>query len=122
MEQQLLIQSFAAIFALFGLSRAYLRFKERKLSSFAFIFWVSVWIGGVLAVLFPDTTTQIANRFGIGRGADVVLYASIAGLSYLLFRVYIKLEDTQREITNLTRSIALSSERKSPKKKAASKK
>ncbi|MBI2126869.1 MAG: DUF2304 domain-containing protein, partial [Thaumarchaeota archaeon] len=51
----------AAIFTLFALSRAYLRFKERKLSSFAFIFWFIVWIAGVLAILFPETTTQLSR-------------------------------------------------------------
>jgi hypothetical protein len=29
---------------------------------------------GVLAVLNPDTVTTIANFFGIGRGADLLLY------------------------------------------------
>lgn len=104
---QLLIQVIAAIFTLFALSRAYLRFKERKLSSFAFIFWMLVWVAGVLAILLPDVTTRIAKIFGIGRGVDVILYASIVIIFYLLFRIYIKIEDTQREITELTRKVAL---------------
>lgn len=104
---QPLIQVIAAIFTLFALSRAYLRFKEKKLSSFAFILWMFVWIAGVLAIFLPDVTSRVAKIFGIGRGVDVILYASIVVIFYLLFRIYIKIEDIGREITQLARKVAL---------------
>lgn len=103
----LLLQIIAAFFALFALSRAYLRFKERKLSSFAFIFWTIVWLVGTTAIFFPDLTTQTAKWVGIGRGVDAIIYASIIVIFYMVFRLYIKIEDTQKQITSLTRIIAL---------------
>lgn len=109
----LTIQIISAIFALFALSRAYLRFKERKLSSFAFLFWLAVWFAGVIAVFFPDLSTQAARLMGIGRGVDVILYASIAAIFYMIFRLYIKIEDTQRQITEVARKIALKDSPKS---------
>lgn len=104
---QNLIQIIIALFALFALSRVYLRFKEKKLSSLSFVFWLAVWVLGVWAVLDPDLTGKIANFLGIGRGVDAVIYASIAIIFYLIFRLYIKLEDTERHITELTKKIAL---------------
>ncbi|MBI2596235.1 DUF2304 family protein [Candidatus Daviesbacteria bacterium] len=104
---QIITQFIAIFFAIFALSRAYLRFKERKLSSFAFIFWIFVWITGTVAIFFPDLTTKIAKFVGIGRGVDIVLYASIIIIFYLLFRIYIKIEDTQRQITQVARKVAL---------------
>lgn len=103
----ILIQIIAALFALFALTRVYLRFKERKLSSLAFILWVFVWVAGCFAIFFPGLTTRIAHLVGIGRGVDVVLYASIVVIFYLLFRLYIKMEDTQRQITTIIHKMAL---------------
>jgi len=105
--QGILLQIIAAVFAIFALSRAYLRFKERKLSSFAFIFWFAVWIVGMVLVLIPQLATEVARIVGIGRGVDVVVYASIAVLFYMVFRIYIKIEDTQKQITEMARQIAL---------------
>ncbi len=115
---QILLQILAAIFTLFALSRAYLRFKERKLSSFAFIFWFIVWIAGVLAILFPETTTQLSRLVGIGRGADAILYASIVVIFYMIFRIYIRIEDTQKQITEVSRKVALLNASRKKKKTA----
>ncbi len=106
-KQLVILQAVAAIFALFALSRVYLRFAERKLSSLSFVFWVAIWVGGVIFILFPDITTRFAKLVGIGRGVDVVIYASIAILFYLIFRIYIKIEDTQKQITEVARKMAL---------------
>jgi small membrane protein len=106
-QQQIIIQLVAAIFTLFALSRVYLRFRENKLSSFAFIFWMAVWIVGIMVIMFPDFSSEIAKLVGIGRGSDVIIYASIAILFYLIFRLFIKIEDISKEITKLSREIAL---------------
>lgn len=115
MPQQALLQVIAAIFVLFAISRAYLRFKERKLSSVSFFFWNVVWVVGIFLIFIPDLTTRIANLLGIGRGVDVVLYASIVTLFYLIFRIYIKVEDTQRQITQVVRKVALEGEQRETK-------
>ena len=106
--EKLILQLIAASFAIFALSRAYLRFRERKLSSFSFIFWIFVWVTGMGAIIFPDMSTKLAKLIGVGRGVDAILYASIVVIFYLIFRLYIKIEDTQKEITQLTRKITLS--------------
>jgi hypothetical protein len=53
----------------------------------------------ILAVIFPDTLTGIANTFGIGRGADLVIY--------LVAITYLKFGDMDRRMTLLSRHIAL---------------
>lgn len=116
MQQQALTQAIAAIFTIFALSRAYLRFKEKKLSSFAFIFWMAVWISGVIMVFNPAITNTIAFYLGIGRGVDVIMYFSIAIIFYLIFRIYIKIEDTQKQITELVRLISLKKTKSLPRK------
>ena len=105
--QLLTLQIIAAIFAIFAISRVYLRFKERKLSLPAFLFWFLVWVSGVIFILFPETATSFAKLVGIGRGVDAVIYASVATLFYLIFRLYIKIEETNRLITDLVQKVAL---------------
>lgn len=116
------LQIIIVFFAFFALSRAYLRFKERKLSSPAFFFWFGLWIMGTFVVIVPDMSTRIANLFGIGRGADVIIYSSIAVLFYMLFRVYIKIEDTQKQITEIVRAIALKKYKKTSSQKSSKRK
>jgi len=61
----------------------------------------------VLAVLFPDVLTEIANTFGIGRGADLVIYLVSIGLLFFSVSAYLKFGDMDRRITLLSRHIAL---------------
>jgi hypothetical protein len=61
----------------------------------------------VLAVLFPDVLTNIANTFGIGRGADLVIYLVSIGLLFFSVSAYLKFGDLDRRITLLSRHIAL---------------
>ena len=96
-----------SLFVLFALSRAILRFKESKISIISLIGWAVLWLLVEIIIWIPDSTTHIAKMLGIGRGADLLIYVSIVTLFYLIFRIYIKLEDIERQITHLTRKIAL---------------
>jgi hypothetical protein len=71
------------------------------------LFWAVVWSAGLVAVWFPETTTRMARLIGVGRGADAILYLSIALLSYLVFRLYILLDRQEQAITRLVTELAL---------------
>jgi hypothetical protein len=61
----------------------------------------------VLAILFPTALTSIANFFGIGRGADLLLYVSIiGGLLFIVALVRSKARSDAR-VTQLARAVAL---------------
>ncbi len=110
-----IIQIVIIIFALFALSRAFLRFKDNKLTKNEFIFWVILWVAVIIVSLIPTITGPISNVFGIGRGMDLIIYISIIILFYLIFRLYVKLESIEKEITMVVRRIALN--KKSKKKR-----
>jgi len=61
----------------------------------------------VLAVLFPGVLDDIANTFGIGRGADLAIYLVSIGLLFFAVSTYLKFGDMDRRITLLSRHIAL---------------
>lgn len=106
----LIIQFVILLFILFAISRTVLKFKERKIKLSWFIFWILFWLAVAVAVLLPDTTSFFARFVGITRGADLVIYVSIIVLFYLVFKILVKIESLEQEITKLVRKISLKDE------------
>src|SRR3972149_1706304 len=111
------IQIILLAIIIFAISRVYLRFREGVLSRQATFFWLFIWIAGLVGVSLPQTTTRIAELFGVGRGVDIIVYISLALLFYLVFRIYVMIEDLRSEITYIIREIALSGSSQNRKNK-----
>lgn len=109
------IQAILSFFILFALSRVVLQVRQTKLSVGGFLFWSGLFIFALAGVLEPNLTTYVARFLGIGRGADAVIYGSIALLFYLIFRLSITFEETRREISELVRKIALENDERRKK-------
>jgi small membrane protein len=62
---------------------------------------------GVWWVLFPDHTDWVANQMGVSRGADLVSYLFEVTALFVLIHYYTKFVELQRQITNLTRELAI---------------
>ena len=101
------IQIVAVLFALFAFTRVLLRLKEKKLSALEFVFWTFIWVGLVLVALFPETFSSIANSVGIKSGTGLVTYLALIIIFYLMFRVYVKLDTLEQEITLLARESSM---------------
>ena len=66
------------------------------------------FVGGVgVSVLFPQLWTMAAEVLGVGRGTDLLLYATIVAFLGFVATSYLRFRDMQRQITTLTRRIAL---------------
>ncbi len=102
-----IIQIFATVFALFAWSRALLRYKDRKISNNEFIFWSVIWLGVVVVAFIPGINALVSDAIGIRRPIDFFVYLSIILLFYLVFRIYIKLDTVNGEITKIVREFAL---------------
>jgi len=100
------IQLIIIVFALFAFSRAVLRSRDRAISRSAFIFWSVVWISVIVVAFIPGITSFFAFSLGIGRGIDFVVYLSVILLFYLLFRLYIHLDNTNKALTKVVREIS----------------
>ncbi len=102
-----LFQLIFVIFGLFVISQIAHRRNQRLLSNGGAVFWIIVWIFAVGAVLWPQVTQIVASYFGIGRGTDFVVYISFAIMFFVLFRLHIKIESMQRDITKIVRTDAI---------------
>ena len=103
----IIFQLLFLLFSLIVIGSVVRKKKEGGLSIRGAIFWILFWLAADAAVLYPDAITLLANRFGIGRGADFVLYISIALMFFLLFRLHIKVEAIGRDVTTVVRRDAI---------------
>jgi hypothetical protein len=101
------LQVIVVVFALFAWSRAMLRLRDRKISLGEFFFWTAIWLMVIVTSLLPKTADVLADFFGISRPIDLAVYVSILLLLYLMFRLYVKNEQLQQELTKLVREIAV---------------
>ena len=62
-------------------------------------------------VWLPKASDVIAEAIGVGRGVDALVYVSVVALFYASFRLYVKLEHVEHEITVLIRNFALKSKK-----------
>jgi len=99
------IQILLLAFVIFAISRVYLRLKEKVISTRVAIFWFLIWMAAL-----------------VGRGVDIIVYISLALLFYLVFRIYVMIEDLRHQITYLVREIALSGSSKNRKNRKKPKK
>jgi len=61
----------------------------------------------IIAVLFPETTNDLAHMLGIGRGADLLLYGlTLAFIAYAL-NSYLQQQNERDVLYRLARKVAL---------------
>ncbi len=83
------------------------RWRKRELPTGLLVAWTLLWVALSLVVQLPQQTDVLARILGVGRGVDVLLFASVVALVLLLFRVYLRIERMEREITTVVRELAL---------------
>jgi small membrane protein len=97
--QPVLVLIFLA-FLIIYLRRFRTRLLDRALIILFFLF-------GVLMIIFPEISSLIARRFGVGRGADFVMYFGLTSLIFACLILYSKLRDVERQLTKLVSRTAI---------------
>lgn len=95
------------IFALFAWSRAILRFRDKVINFKELAFWTFVWLAAIVIVYIPGKATTLAKLLGMGRGFDAMVFIAIVALFYAVYRLYMRVNETDQELTRLIRQIAL---------------
>ncbi len=103
----LIIQFLLSLFFLVAIVKVVVRYQKKELSLRAVFLWVFFWLAAAVAVIQPNSTAYFAERVGIGRGADLVVYCSVALIFFIIFRLMIKIDRLERQTTILTRALAL---------------
>lgn len=61
----------------------------------------------IVAVLFPNMTTIVANMLGIGRGADLLLYSMVLVFIFYVLNNYLKQQDQRDMLFRIARRLAI---------------
>ncbi len=107
MANLLILQVVATAFAGVAVWRTYGRYRQGVLSLAEAIGWTLLWAGVAFVFWRPDATSSLAAAVGIGRGADLVLYAAVTFLLWALFRVTVRVDRLERQLTTVVRRDAL---------------
>ena len=71
------------------------------------LFIIAALAAGFVAVLFPNYTTIFASYLGIGRGADLLLYAFVVFALFYVVHQYRRQLWQEKVTTDLSRALTL---------------
>jgi hypothetical protein len=108
----MIIQYLLIFLVLLMIIRVTVKWKQGLLSSRDLLFWIIFWIVAGIIVVLPEVTSFFAELFGVGRGADLVMYFSVVLIFYIIFQIMVRMEKIERNITKIVREMALNQENK----------
>jgi hypothetical protein len=59
------------------------------------------------AVIRPDDLTWVAMQLGVGRGADLLLYALVVGFGFFAISTYLRFKELELKYARLARAVAI---------------
>ena len=74
---------------------------SKRIAFFAFV------VVNIYAVLRPDDITWIAQRIGVGRGTDLVVYLLVVAFVFGMLNTYLRQREISNHLTDLARTVAL---------------
>lgn len=108
----MVIQIILVVFFLFVLFKVFDRFRSGDLKGKEAIGWLVFWILAGAVVVNPNSTLFLAKILGVGRGVDAIIYLAMALLFFLVFKIFVRLEKIEHQITKLVRQDTLSQTKK----------
>lgn len=83
-------------------------YRKGKINWSSVISWLVIFAVFGLIALFPlRISLEIKDLLGLGRGLDALFVVSIGLIFLLMFQLYVEIDRTKREITELTRKVAI---------------
>ncbi len=102
------VQFFSTILAVMVIAKSYTDYKRHNESLVVFVFWSVTWIGVTTIALFPEIINLTLNRVGSGTtGIGTFLGMGLVFVLFVVYRLYVKMERIEREITKLIKDLAL---------------
>ena len=89
------------------LIRLILKMKSREITAGYFAIWLVIWLLAIILIAFPSLASYLADTVGVGRGVDLIIYVSIIVIFYLQFKLLMRIEKMEKDITKITRHLAV---------------
>lgn len=108
----MLQESIGLAVVLFFIIRLAWQFYKDQISKTQVIFWTGFWFLAGLLIVFIHSIDAFVAKLGFSStGIQLLFYVAVALLFYWIFRLRLTIDKMSREITSLTRSIALLSKK-----------
>lgn len=99
---------FASFLAALVIIKTYADFKRGKESLIVFLFWLIAWLLIVSIAFFPQIIEWLIKQLGGQRtGLGTVFGMALVFLFYVIYRIYLKADRIEKELTKLNRELAL---------------
>lgn len=102
----MLIQYVLILVIIFILLQTLAKFRAKNIGFREFLFWVIFWLAVGAVILMPKATIFLANYLGVGRGADLVVYASLIFVFYMIFRIFSRQNKIEKDISKIVEEVA----------------
>lgn len=86
--------------------RLWHKYHRRAISQLEFIAWLAAWLAAAVLVVRPEVASYLAYLTGVGRGSDLVIYIGLILVFYLIFRIFVRLEKYDRDLSVMVRKMA----------------
>ncbi len=97
------------IIGLLILYNIFIKFRKKEITFAWFSFWFLLWAGIIGLVSHAYIADRIASFIGLGtgRGVELALFLAILIVLYLMFRLYLKINQIESQISEIVKHIAL---------------
>lgn len=108
-----MFQQIAALLIIsFFYFRAVRQRSDQKISHNEFVFWSIFWLITALLVIFIKRIDFLVKSLGFSAsGIEALIYLSILIIFHLIFRLRMRLEKMEKEMTKITRANALNKDK-----------
>lgn len=106
-----MIQELLALIVIFlFLGRLGWQLYKQQIPQGQFVFWLFFWLtGGVLIIFLKEIDTFVAKLGFSSSGIQILFYVSVAIIFYFIFRMRLKMEKLESDLTEIIRLVALQS-------------
>ena len=106
-------QIIALIIIAFFLARLFWQKQKKQIRGGEFLFWLIFWLLAAAAIVGIKWIDLLVKNLGFsGSGIEVLFYLAVIILFYLVFKLRLRQEKQEKEITQLTRQEALENKQK----------
>src|SRR4026207_2057671 len=104
-------QIFSLVLALIAISKSYVDFRSKTESPQMFAFWVFTWSTIVVIALFPTIIDVLISSFGgHSTGLGTFFGMALVFLFFVVYRIPVKPERLEQNLTKAIRELALRDE------------
>ena len=96
-----------AIFLLVMIYFTFVAYKRKQISRFSLIFWIIIWIGGAVAMMFKNLLQSLLPVLAVYRIFDLYTIIGFMFFLFMVFYLFRTVKRTEKRVEELTRMMAM---------------